>query len=201
MKRKLTCHCGAEIESDFPEEIDLSQEPRTIDEILDGTFMSVRCTSCGALLKPEFATVLHGSDRGWNITFIPELERTGYLTGKREVKTNRLVIGFRELREKAVMLREGLDDRPIEILKFYLLEKLEEPDEMSISLFEVSEDENLVFHIEGKGEELGLTKMPMRMYEKVFDELEERIKEEPFFSIVAEPYVSINKICLEEDEK
>ncbi len=201
MKRKLTCHCGTEIESDFPEEIQLEDNARIIDEILDGSFMSVRCDSCGTLLKPEFATVIRDSRRGWDITFIPELERTRYLTGKREVTTNRLVIGFRELREKAVMLRAGLDDRPIEILKFFLLEKLEEPDESSISLFEVSEEDNLVFHIEGKGEELGLTKMPMDMYRKVCDGLEERIKEEPFSTIVEEPYISINKISIEEEEK
>ena len=206
MKRDLTCHCGHSIEVDFPEEIDISAEPETVDEILRGTFMSVTCDSCKSDIKPEFTVHITDSSGALDITFLPELERLRYLSGKMEIESGRDAIGFAELREKMLMYRESLDDRAIEILKFLLLEKLEDPDEAIITLVDVEKDGDasegqLVFHIEGvKEQEIGVTKMPMRMYDRVYGSLEERLEEEPFNSFAGGQYVSINKISIEDEE-
>jgi hypothetical protein len=201
MKRELTCHCGETVEADFPEEVDISSMPETIEEILNGSFLSVTCGSCGELLKPEFSTHIYDSGGRLNLYYLPELERTRYLAGKVETDADRVAIGFPELREKILMFSRGLDDRAVEILKFMLLEKIEDPDQADITLVELSERDELVFHIEGiKEDEVGVSKVPMDLYNKIWNSLDERLQEEPFSSIAEGQYVSIHKISIEDEE-
>ncbi|MFO7849652.1 MAG: CpXC domain-containing protein [Spirochaetia bacterium] len=201
MKREITCRCGETLETDFPEQMDISKNPETIDKILNGTFMSIKCSSCGAVLKPEFTTKIIDSGGKVDITFFPELERTRYLSGLSSTDTRRVAIGFPELREKFLLFKKNLDDRVVEIIKFLLLEKVEEPDEVTITMVDFDEGEQLVFHIEGiKEKEVGVSRIPIHLYNRVADSLEKRLEEEPFAQIADGQYVSINKISIEDDE-
>ena len=201
MKRELTCHCGETVEADFPEEIDISSRPETVDEILNGSFLSVTCNSCGELLKPEFSTHIYDSGGRLDLCYLPELERTRYLAGKVETDAERVAIGFPELREKILLFSKSLDDRAVELLKFMLLEKMEEPNRADITLVEVNDQEELVFHIEGiKENEVGVSKIPLHLYTKIYDSLDERLQEESFSNIAEGQYVSIHKISIEDEE-
>ncbi len=201
MKRELQCHCGEKIETDFPEEIDISSRPEAMEEIISGSFMSVRCPACNALLKPEFFTHIFDSSGRLDLSLLPELDRSRYLAGKLEVHSKHVAIGFPELREKILLFKEGYDDRAVEILKFLLLQKIDDPDSADIRLMEISDDGELIFHISGlKKEEVAVSRLPGRLYERVFSDLEERIEEEPFSEISAGQYVSINKISIEDEE-
>lgn len=201
MKREIQCHCGNTIETDFSEEIDLVKHPETIDEIINGTFMSVTCDTCGAVLKPEFRTHIYDSSGRIDITFLPELERTAYLAGRVQADSERVAVGFSELREKILILKADLDDRAVEILKFLLLEKSENPEEVNIILVEIQEENELVFHLHGmKKDEVGVTSIPFHLYRKVYESLDERVAEEPYSSIAQGQYVSINKITIEDEE-
>lgn len=205
MKRELTCFCGNTIETDFPEEIDISKRPETLEEIINGGFMSVTCDSCGKILKPEFRSRIYDSSGAVDIMFFPELERTRYLAGKTESNAERVAIGFPELREKILAVKHKLDDRAVEILKFFLLEKVENPGEVSVTLVDIEqrdeEEKSLVFHIRGlKEEEIGVPKVPIDLYNRIIDSLEERLSGEPFNSFATGQYVSINKISIEDEE-
>ncbi len=201
MNRELTCHCGETVEADFPEEIDISSKPETIEEILNGSFLSVTCDSCGELLKPEFSTRIYDSGGRLDLYYLPELERTRYLAGKIETEAERVAVGFTELREKILIFSNNLDDRAVEILKFMLLEKIDEPNKSDITLVEINDEEELVFHIEGiKENEVGVSKVPMHLYRRIYDSLDERLQEEPFTSIAEGQYVSIHKISIEDEE-
>ena len=50
MNRELTCMCERKLSVDLPDVVDLGAEPAREDEILDGSFLSIRCPGCGKLL-------------------------------------------------------------------------------------------------------------------------------------------------------
>ena len=113
-----------------------------------------------------------------------------------------VVIGYPELIERITLFELELDDRVMEILKYYMLkpalESTESEAEIRI-LFKDRIQEDLIFHVEGLREtEVGVTKIPMETYQKAARQLEDTIGKEPFATLLSPPYISINKIYLEE---
>lgn len=203
MKHELVCYCGKTVEYDTPERIDVAQEPETVDKIIDGSFMTLVCDSCGAELKPEVSVLFEAVSTPFgrlSIEYMPELDRTKYYAGKRESSADRLAIGFPELREKFLIFSHEMDDRAVEILKFLLREKAENSENLKILLGEIRENE-IHFYLYGlKEEEVGISKVPISLYQKVVASLDERLQSEVYAQICEPPYVSINKILIEEDD-
>jgi hypothetical protein len=202
--KEITCMCENTFEVDFPDSIDLEKEPQYIKNILDGSFMTVKCPQCGKLLKPEFPLKLSDKKRSIDISYIPEIERDTYLLGKLSYslgKPSRVVIGYRELVEKISIYENSLDDRVIELLKYYLLTKAIESGasvERAKVFFQDKSLDTLVFHIEGiKKDEIAISKLTYEMYNKAAKDIEKKVKEEPFNKFLIPPYVSVNKIDLE----
>lgn len=204
MQRETLCYCGNTVTHDFPEKIDVSRERDTIDAILDGSFLQISCDKCGEILKPDFPILLENvpSPLGpISMDYFPEPERVRYLSGKLRSSSDRVVIGYPELREKIFIFKSLLDDRVVEILKFLLWEKAETTESLTILLEECT-DEQLSFYIYGlKEKEVGVTSMPMDIYQKVFDTLQDRMQNDVYAQITEAPYISINKISLEEGEE
>lgn len=203
--KTIHCHCGESFESDFPNDIDLDRHPDLFDDILSGRFMNLICPHCGQELKPEFPVRIIQGSRNLDLFYIPELERSKMLMGKLPYslpEVNRVVIGYPELIEKITIFELDLDDRIIEILKYYLLKPALEiaDDEKEIRiLFKDRTQNELVFHLEGiRDEEIGVTKLPVDTYNKALLNLEETINKEPFSILLTPPYVSLNKIYQEE---
>jgi hypothetical protein len=197
MERDITCYCGHEFKADFPEEIDLAMQPQTCEQILSGSFMSITCEQCGKELKPEFPVYLYDTAGGLDLYFIPEVERGAFLGGRSEYTAARVAIGYPEFREKCAIYSHKLDDRIVEVLKYLLYEKSEQPDAVTI-YFEGLQEGSLEFRIFGmKEDEVGITRIPERLYRKIEDELEERLSTEPFATITQPPYVSVQKIDME----
>jgi hypothetical protein len=202
--REITCMCENTFEAELPDSIDLGKNPEYITNILDGTFMSVTCPQCGKLLKPDFPMNIADKKRGINIAYIPELDRDTYHLGKLQYKLDsptRVVIGFRELFEKIKAIEDKLDDRVIELIKYYLLTKAVESgtpgDSISI-YFEGKTGESLQFNIEGlRKDEIAVSKIDKAMYDKTAKEIDKKSKEEPFRQFLTPPYVSITKIDIE----
>lgn len=204
-KRKIPCFCDNEIEVEFPETVDLEKNPEKEQEILDGSFMSFRCNSCGKTLKPEFEVRIVDASRKLEICLLPELERGAFARGKAkytitDTTNGRVVIGYPELVEKIKLRNDGLDDRVIEVLKFYLLEKMEAEDTVRAYYFAKTID-SLEFHIYGAREDqVGISKVPLRIYEKIAVEIDEKRSQDPFRSILEPPYVSVQKTYREASE-
>ncbi|HUX19757.1 MAG TPA: CpXC domain-containing protein [Spirochaetia bacterium] len=204
-KRKIPCFCDNEIEVEFPETVDLQANPEKVQEILDGSFMSFRCDSCGKILKPEFEVRIVDKSKGLEIYLLPEMERGSFARGKAkytitDTTNGRIVIGYPELVEKIKLSRDGLDDRVLEVLKFYLLEKMEAADTVRAYYF-AGTDDSIEFHIYGAREDqVGVSKVPLRIYEKIAAEIEKKSSEDPFSSILEPPYVSVQKTFREASE-
>lgn len=204
-KRKIPCYCDNEIEVEVPEQIDLEESPEKLTEILDGSFMSFKCDQCGKVLKPEFPVHVFDKSKHIDLYLLPELERGAFDRGKADFKiedavNGRVVIGYPELLEKLKIARAGLDDRVLEVLKFYLLEKLDADDSARIYYFAHAGDQ-IEFHIYGmKEDEVGISKMPRRIYDSIQESIEIRSSEDPFKSILEPPYVSVQKTYREASE-
>ncbi len=196
---KLKCFCGNEIEIDYKDSYNLDSEKDILEKIMDGSFLTFECKFCNTVLKPEY--MISFTFSGMNILMIPEKDSVQFLLGKLELpKTDRTVLGFRELVEKIRILQAGLDDSVMEIVKFYIMEKVDSDKEIRIEYHNMENNE-LTFYIYGlKENEVGISKLPADFYEEVKKTLPKIKNDEPYSYILEGPYISINKIELENKE-
>ena len=196
---EITCVCEKTFEAVLPESIELSDSPDTVGKILDGSFLTFTCPHCGFAVKPEIPLRITDSSRDMEIFLVPERDRNRYLLGLAEYQTGgHIVIGYGELVEKLKVYAASLDDGAVELIKYYMLAKAGAGVTPRI-LFRGYEDGELVFDIFGlRDGEVGRARVSRQLYEKAVDELPEKLRHEPFSSFLAPPYVSINKIEIEE---
>jgi len=195
----VTCVCEKTFEADIPESVDLAGEPDALEQILDGRYLTFSCPHCGHRVKPEVPLRVTDSRKGIDMFLVPERERNRYLLGLTEYpEAGRIVIGYAELVEKLEIYRAGLDDSAIELIKYYLLAKVGAGITPAIFFRSITEDK-LVFEIVGlRDDEVGVIKIGRETYDRALDELPEKRREEPYSSFLEPPYVSINKIEIEE---
>jgi hypothetical protein len=208
-KKSITCFCENTFEAEIPDSVDLAAEPHVVQLVLRGDFMSFSCPLCGKRLTPEFPCALLGLQGDRDIFFIPELDRTAYSRGRLPYdigKPWRVAIGYPELAEKLRIVTQGLDDRAVEIMKYYLLSRsTETPATQSdaaepageINVEYIGQDgDRLEFHLGGlrKGE-IAVARLGRDMYRKIEVDLEKRVGEEPFKDFCTPPYVSIKRIA------
>jgi hypothetical protein len=205
LKRKLVCFCEHEFESEVPDSVDLAEQPQARQAILEGDFQAIQCPGCGKTLKPEFPALVR--EPGWSVFFVPELDRVAYYRGKLPYpvgEVDRVAIGYDELVEKLRIREAGLDDRLVEVLKYYLLQKVLEHYEGETDvrlLFIGPEPAGLVFHAHGlRDKEVGVLRVSRQMADKAAGQLEGKLREEPFSQFLSAPYVSINKLATETPE-
>lgn len=208
VKKSITCFCENTFEAEIPQSVDLSAEPHVVSQVLSGDFMSVSCPLCGKRLTPEYPCALLGLSDGRDLYFIPELDRTAYSRRKLPYdigKPWRVAIGYRELVEKVRVITQGLDDRIVEIMKFFLLTRSTETPsvpgsgmqgdgEIEVEYSGQSGD-TLEFHISGlrKGE-IAVARLGRDLYTKIGADIEKRVKEEPFKDFCTPPYVSLRQM-------
>lgn len=198
---KITCLCDTENEIDIPAEFDADADPTVIGKILDGSFLTFTCKSCGKKLKPEAPVRIVSAAGKFDLFLVPEEERISYLNGKTAYRagtaagvTSRIVIGFPELVEKLKVIEAGLDDRAVEVIKYYLLLKADEthPDTEILLYFHERRDDKLVFHVHGlKADEVGVMNVPFQNYVQVVASLGSLAPDDPAADIIKLPYVSV----------
>jgi hypothetical protein len=204
MKRRIVCFCEHAFDAEVPDSIDLGEQPQVEQAIVKGEFLSLRCPNCGKVLKPEFPVLIDDPQAENSIFFIPELDRSAYFRGSLSYslrEANRVAIGYEELVEKFLLKRYNLDDRVVEIVKYYLLSKIMEEqaeDKELRILFSKQEGDNILFNVLGlKKDEVGILKVPVSTVEKIGSQLEEKKQQEPFSEILKAPYISINNLLVE----
>jgi hypothetical protein len=204
--REIVCHCEKSFEHDVPEEVDLDKNPEMRESILSGDFLSISCPHCGKTIKPEFPMRILQRSRELDIYMVPELDRGKLLRNALEdiPPCSRLVVGYTELVEKILLEDAALDDRAVEMLKYYLLsravESAETEEDIRI-LFKERQEDGLIFHIQGlRDDKIGLFKVAMDTYRKAEVKLGESLREPPFSTLLEPPYVSVNNIYKETPE-
>lgn len=194
---KIPCHCGNIIETELETDIDLASVPEIYAQIVEGDFMSFHCPKCDNDIKTETAVHLFDKENNLDIDFIPELERIKYLNGHIKSTAARVVIGYKELVEKIVISGEKYDDRIIEIIKYRMMEKAASND---IRIYLNShEGDELIFYIHGlKPDQIGISRVPFSVYQKISTELNELLKNDDIKLFTDGPYVSVSRIYLED---
>lgn len=195
------CICEHLMEIEVPEVVDIERDPKVLEQLRKGNFLSVICENCGKTLKPEFPFRATHPSKGIDFYLLPERERNNYLSGSTTFpKADRIVIGFPELLEKLEIFLNDLEDRPVELIKLYLLQKAGK--ENVKLFFHEMEDDRLVFHVHGlRPNEIGVSKVPLSVYEKAKNtilsgDIEKEIKE-----MITPPYVSVTLLSPEETEQ
>jgi hypothetical protein len=207
MKRKIPCLCDNAFTVDIPEEINLDDQGQYLEEILDGTFMTFTCSSCGKKHKPEFPLAVLWPSRDVRLEVLPEPERMSFYRRKKEPEKGdktETVIGYPEMAERLAILRDGLEPSSVEALKYYLHVKAEEsyPNGDINIWYQQKNDEALEFHIHGiEGDSVAVTRVPLSVYEKTLADFRSRPKGELFSSLRFRSYLSIRNMLLPEGIK
>ncbi|HEQ71659.1 MAG TPA: hypothetical protein ENN69_04145 [Spirochaetia bacterium] len=199
---EITCMCEHKFTADIPAEVDIGAAPALLEEISDGSFMNVTCPACGTVLKPEFRVHITNSRTGWDIDFIPELERREYLKhipAADPSSVRRTVIGYPELVEKIACFKDGLSDQVVEYLKYFIFSKVfdtTENDEKDVTVYYYEKrGTDLVYHIHGlKEDEVALFKIADSTYKKALKDINTHMEEEPFNEFLIPPYVSLSRL-------
>lgn len=202
MNQKIECLCEHEFEMEVPEKVDLDKDNQIKSEILEGNFLTVNCPKCQKLLTPEFLIHFTSEKLDLDIYLVPELERDAFLSGiYKTQESKRVAIGYQELQEKILISENNLNDECVELIKHILIQKAEDPQDLKILLDKV-ENETLIFAIRGLKEgEIGLSRIPKSLYQKVETDLEKSKEDETVQFILSPPYVSIRKVEYEKAEE
>ncbi len=205
-QRRISCFCEASFDADLPSAADLAADPEVGELITNGSFMSATCPACGRQLTPEFPFRLTGVPRFGEILMVPQADRGAYERGSLDYPVGspgRVVVGFAELAEKVLVAGLGVDDRVIEIMKYYLLtgshggaadEEQEQDPDVRI-LYRGLESGRHLFHIVGlKENEVGVARLAAELYGKIAADIETRAGEDPFKDFCVPPWVSLRRL-------
>ena len=203
MKQKIPCLCGSSFFVEINEQVDLDNSPEILDQILNGTFLNFTCSNCGKKHKPEFPIIVIWASKKIRLEVLPELERGEFLRRKKDIPNTETIIGYPELADRLAVIRDGLEVMPVEVLKYHLLVRAEESyPELNISVWYhalVSDNsgnpEFIEFHLHGiKTDEVAVSRIPMRLYEKYRQDFKKKPKGELFVSLRHRTYLSVSNM-------
>jgi len=196
--KQITCRCETVVEVDVPDVIDLDLDAAIIARLAVGDSPSAICPRCGAVVRAELPLRVTSKTRGIDIVVLSEMERLSVYRGKSDANgTTEIVLGDQELFERARSLRDGLEPKAVEVMKYALQAKAEESElEAEISvLYNGVKDDALEFHILGmKSGQAGVVRLPRASYDKVAADLPASSAKEPYKTLFAGRYRSIKKL-------
>ncbi len=196
--KQVQCRCEALVDIDVPEFIDLDAAGTILENLAKGESPSAICPRCGALVRAELPLRVSSASRGIDIAVISELQRLSVYRGKADVPgSSEILLGYQELFERSRILRDGLDPKAVEGLKYILHGKAEESGQATdISvLYNGKDDGTLVFHVLGLKEgEAGVIRIPASSYDKIVDDLPASMSKEPYKTIFSGRYKSFKKL-------
>lgn len=140
-RHEITCPvCGATGEFILWESLNNVLNPDEAQQLIDGSLFTYRCPHCGAKTDVVYPCLYHdikqhamvqlvdADSLDEAIRMLDKLQADNMLA-KMTTEANyrhRLVTSQNDLREKAMLFRDGLDDRATEVLKLLVLKQLAE---------------------------------------------------------------------------
>ena len=126
-------HCGCEYDALFPQIVLKDDDPELAQMIIDDTFFYVKCPECQHMENVDIPVMYADMKKQAIICYFGDIielsnaqsyieQQIAHFGIDREKSFVRVVYMQNELREKVILLEEGLDDRVVEILKLWALE-------------------------------------------------------------------------------
>ena len=146
-------HCGCEYEYDFPQLIIKQEDPEYANMILNDELFYIKCPDCGYMQWVDVDVAYADIEKNAAIFYCNKQSELAVAQSDIEETLSeynddgedvfiRIVSTQNELREKVLLLENGLDDRVVEVLKLYALDKVrneghnQEFEEMRCSVLE-----------------------------------------------------------------
>ncbi len=184
-RETITCPaCGARSETTFWASINNKLNPNEANELLYGNLFEFTCPSCGGSTELCYPCLFHDMERHAMIQYAPDAtqaEKTAadldklFERGPLQDMVDeagyryRIVFNHNDLREKARIFHDGLDDRAIEVIKLMVeTMALEGPDDdtpLLVYYDRLEGNDSLRFII--LAEEVMLSTVPLSMYESL----------------------------------
>ncbi len=133
----LTCpHCHQAFDATVDRTIDAETDSDLLRLILEGTYGQTTCPHCLTKLYADTPLTVSDREHGTTLEFTATtdpivVQRTAEhlmatIAERSANQQYRLVMHFDDLREKLIMLKSGLDDRVVEVMKFAAAKKRRE---------------------------------------------------------------------------
>lgn len=133
----LTCpHCHQAFDATVDRTIDAETDSDLLRLILEGTYGQTTCPHCLTKLYADTPLTVTNREHGTTLEFTATtdpivVQRTAEhlmatIAERSANQQYRLVMHFDDLREKLIMLKSGLDDRVVEVMKFAAAKKRRE---------------------------------------------------------------------------
>lgn len=133
----LTCpHCHQAFDAMVDRTIDAETDSDLLRLILEGTYGQTTCPHCLTKLYADTPLTVSDREHGTTLEFTATtdpivVQRTAEhlmatIAERSANQQYRLVMHFDDLREKLIMLKSGLDDRVVEVMKFAAAKKRRE---------------------------------------------------------------------------
>lgn len=192
-------HCQTTNHVDYAVSVNADRRPDLRAEILDGSFQSLACSSCGAALRlPAHLTYLdigrgqwilvesHETLANWraaedeakatfDLAFGPQTPDVTQAIGA-ELKP-RLVFGWPALREKLIVGDLGLDDETVELLKMSLIASVDAPPLADQTEFRLMSGDdatlNFAWLVSASEQQIAALAVPRGAYEDIVDDADD----------------------------
>lgn len=133
----LTCpHCHQAFDAMVDRTIDAETDSDLLRLILEGTYGQTTCPHCLTKLYADTPLTVSDREHGTTLEFTATTDPIVVLRTAEHLMATiaersanqqyRLVMHFDDLREKLIMLKSGLDDRVVEVMKFAAAKKRRE---------------------------------------------------------------------------
>jgi len=112
--KNIDCYCGTSFEVDIKDEINLSENPEIVDQILNNSFMEFMCPACDKILKPEYRIRFYSENM--DILMVPEIDRgiieliKLYLLEKTDTRLDIKILFIRKEKEGLVFHIYGMKE-------------------------------------------------------------------------------------------
>jgi len=197
MKKNITCFCSENFQFEYSDEINIDEKPELLGQILDGSFMSANCPSCGKKFKPELKIRIIWKSKNLIMDVIPELERGEYYRNKKDKSNTQTIIGFPEMADRLSVIKDDLEPVVIETIKSFLLAKAAEnyPENDINAWYHSSDPSGIEFHLDGIREgEMAVMKIPRETYDKTLDDFKKHPKKSIYASLQVKSYLSVQNL-------
>lgn len=132
LKKSVACpNCGRPGEAEIWTSVNNVEDPDAAQWLIDGFLFQYECPECGQVSDLNHDCLYHDAVNGAYLLYMANTgKRQDVLAALQERAPEgyvvRLVRSREELREKAAILRDGLDDRAVEVVKLAAFNKFAE---------------------------------------------------------------------------